>query len=395
MMRTAQLTMRHLTMRNCHPKIIRQRIVYSSWACRINVLIVVILTLMIWSKVSDTWQRAFAEDSALDYIEKIKCTDCFPLELQQSPQRRRGEVSEKKEGGPNRSKKCQFGKDEGGLVIMIFSQAQDTFRRFLIRETWGNSSNVRIYFVLGRQGAPSESKKHGDIIVSGLWDSRSNLTLKAIFALNWAVQNCPDAKYVMRSADDILINIRNLFQIIDTNDLTYKIVGHCRDVSIVNRDKTSPQFVSYQSYPLKYYSKSCSPNAGYLMTLQTALDIVQISQQIPYFHLEDAYISFCAVKLKVERVNLYPFNSSRYYPWSRAPEVRFDELDLLYYCSCVATIPGLLLDEQHQLWFGSRKVKNCKLLSNFECNLMKKGIWRILNTKNAIFGPGERDKVLR
>jgi hypothetical protein len=269
---------------------------------------------------------------------------------------------------------------------MVFSHAENTFRRFLIRETWGNANNkhIRVFYVLGQQGALSESKQHGDIIVSGTSDTNSNLTLKAVFSLHWAVRNCPDARYVMRTADDTLVNVQNLIQMISSNDLTYKIVGNCKDVSEVNRDKGSERYASYHSYPLKYYPRVCSADAGYIMTLQTASDIVIISEQIPYFHLEDIYISLCAVKLKVERIYLHPFNDSRYYPWPRLPEVNVDSLDIEYYCSCVVTLPRLLLEERHRLWFKSKRVKNCKLRSEFECGLMKKGIWRILNSDSIL-----------
>ena len=57
-----------------------------------------------------------------------------------------------------------------------------------------------------------ENERHRDIIQGSFLDSYGNLTLKTRMALKWTVEDCPSAKYVMKTDDDMWINVPNIIE---------------------------------------------------------------------------------------------------------------------------------------------------------------------------------------
>ena len=56
----------------------------------------------------------------------------------------------------------------------------------------------------------SEADKYSDLIQFGFIDHYYNLTLKSISMLRWAKNNCPTIAYIVKSDDDVMINVENL-----------------------------------------------------------------------------------------------------------------------------------------------------------------------------------------
>ena len=113
---------------------------------------------------------------------------------------------------------------------MIVCSAVDHFQeRKGIRDTWmkmsqTNSSSsvtttVQIAFLLGETWNETlqndvyvESDKYQDVIQEGFHDSYLNLTLKSVFLLKWVTTYCPVASFVLKTDDDMFVNIANLVQ---------------------------------------------------------------------------------------------------------------------------------------------------------------------------------------
>jgi len=103
------------------------------------------------------------------------------------------------------------------LLILVASAVRHRDNRDAIRATWGASEHLRKYnakvvFLLG-QGEESqtevmeESKMHNDIVQEDFKDTYRNLTLKTVMGLKWSAIFCPQAKHVMKTDDDIFVNV--------------------------------------------------------------------------------------------------------------------------------------------------------------------------------------------
>lgn len=66
------------------------------------------------------------------------------------------------------------------------------------------------------------------MIVEDFIDTYNNLTVKTLMLLKWVKNNCNDVTYIMKTDDDVYINMNNLIQLIDSipeNKLQYILLG--------------------------------------------------------------------------------------------------------------------------------------------------------------------------
>lgn len=61
----------------------------------------------------------------------------------------------------------------------------------------------------------SENRRYGDIVQARVRDVYNNLTLKSIAGLEWTRDYCPGARYLLKTDDDMFIDVRRLLRFID------------------------------------------------------------------------------------------------------------------------------------------------------------------------------------
>ena len=104
------------------------------------------------------------------------------------------------------------------LLVLVTSAVANWERRQAVRDTWGGAESLtplraRLVFLLG-EGEPietealqAEADRHGDILQEGFRDSYLNLTLKTMAGLRWAGERCAQARFVVKTDDDIYWNL--------------------------------------------------------------------------------------------------------------------------------------------------------------------------------------------
>ncbi|KAG4065713.1 hypothetical protein HA402_012391 [Bradysia odoriphaga] len=164
------------------------------------------------------------------------------------------------------------------VVIVVLSARNHFDRRNLIRQTYGSvrkAFNVHVLgvvFMLGNLDAPGsdvtdgnklreEINRFGDIVVGDFVDSYRNLTLKTIMAYEWLTSYCRDAQVVVKTDDDVFVNIfevakeldswsqaeivsSNIWCIVDRNETTIK-------------DKNSVYYASPLDFPTGVFPDHC------------------------------------------------------------------------------------------------------------------------------------------
>ncbi|KAK6173208.1 hypothetical protein SNE40_016703 [Patella caerulea] len=214
--------------------------------------------------------------------------------------------------------------ERGGIVVKLFifilTVHSNFIQRNTLRHTWlsaskNNTSDVRYVFLLGKSMDEAMNRKtiaeaaiFNDIIMEDFTDSYQNLTHKTIMGLKYVSNYCKQAKYVLKTDDDMWINIPALqhsLQIFGQR-LQAALGGYCIFNAIPNRDKTSKWYASYSSYPGPHYPGFCS-GTGYVTSSNVIQKIFEISKHVPFFHLEDVYMSLCAKKLGIKLIGIPGF----------------------------------------------------------------------------------------
>ena len=144
-------------------------------------------------------------------------------------------------------------------------QYQPYFKaRSAIRQTWANISelprNVKVVFIIGQADnekqqlkIKGESNKYGDIIQESFIDTYENLTIKSLMLLKWFEQNCHQTQYVMKTDDDMYINLPKLYDLVKTNQNPHLLVGSLISNAAPIRESRHKWYVPDHVFPESLY----------------------------------------------------------------------------------------------------------------------------------------------
>ncbi|XP_030062689.1 beta-1,3-galactosyltransferase 9 [Microcaecilia unicolor] len=206
------------------------------------------------------------------------------------------------------------------LLSVIFSNPANRMRRDLIRQTWANVTHVKEYtiltmFALGKPNSETtqleilkESESHGDIIEGSFLESSQNQTLKTIMVIQWIVTFCPSARFVLKTNEDMFVNILSLVDYL----LSLRIhpediyMGRVIHQALPIRDPQSYTFFIPKQYEEKFYPDYCSGTA-YVISQDVARKVYVVSNQVPMSLPSDVFVGICA-----HHAGIAPIHSSRF-----------------------------------------------------------------------------------
>ena len=109
---------------------------------------------------------------------------------------------------------CGKGRSKVLVAILVISAPEHSSQRKAIRETWGSPKEGVVFsFVVGtstgetRLAVEAEAMREGDLIISRVEDRYENLGLKTISTLDWIIQMCSEAEYVLKVDDDMFVQV--------------------------------------------------------------------------------------------------------------------------------------------------------------------------------------------
>ncbi|XP_059614035.1 beta-1,3-galactosyltransferase 5-like [Phlebotomus argentipes] len=208
------------------------------------------------------------------------------------------------------------------LLILVTSAPTHYDARMAIRHTWGHYGMRRdtaVAFFLGATSDPgteeqlaSENALFGDLIQGRFVDSYNNLTLKTISILEWVDTYCPQAAFVLKTDDDMFINVPKLMQFMDKHSNERRhIYGRLAKKWKPIRNKKSKYYVSPNQYLPKYFP-DFTTGPAYLMTADVIHDLYEKSLGQTYLKLEDVFTTGIVAQLaKVKRVHVTEFLNRR------------------------------------------------------------------------------------
>jgi len=108
------------------------------------------------------------------------------------------------------------------IIIMIKSAVTHPEFRTAIRKTWASNLEMfktSIYFTVAKSSKPQvqaellkESEKFKDVIIGDFQDSYYNVTKKVFVGMNFVVENCKYAHYVIHIDDDAYVSLPRLYE---------------------------------------------------------------------------------------------------------------------------------------------------------------------------------------
>lgn len=208
------------------------------------------------------------------------------------------------------------------VFIAVTSAPSHREARMAVRQTWGHfqqRSDVAIAFILGTTNNPemekslaAESAMYNDLIRGRFVDSYNNLTLKTISTLEWVDNYCSEVKFILKTDDDMFINVNKLMAFITKHaDVKRTIFGRLAKKWKPIRNKKSKYYVSPQQYKRVVFP-DFTTGPAYLMSQDVVHDLYTTALNQMYLKLEDVYTTgIVAHSVNVKRVHVNEFLNKR------------------------------------------------------------------------------------
>lgn len=208
------------------------------------------------------------------------------------------------------------------LLIFITSAPSHKDARMAIRQTWGHysqRSDINTAFLVGstkdsqlENDLRDENKLYGDLISGRFLDSYNNLTLKTMSLLEWVDNYCNKIKFILKTDDDMFINIPKLLSFIEKHAKEERtIFGRLAKRWKPVRNDKSKYYVSTSQYqPATFPDFTTGP--AYLMTGDAIHDLYTTALGKTYLKLEDVFMTgIVAEDIKVKRTHVNEFFNRR------------------------------------------------------------------------------------
>lgn len=196
------------------------------------------------------------------------------------------------------------------LVIVLVNSHPGYFdKRLSIRQTWGQPiqsplqvtwpnnpnccSRMRLFFVLGlsqehEDAVREEQLKYGDVLQGDFIDDYHNMTLKSLLGLKIVSESCPGVRYLLKSDDDMFINVPFLLQRLESLQLKRAIFGPL--IRHGKPKRNGKWKITNKDFPFETFPPYMTGSA-YVITNDIVPLLLETSHYVPYLFIDDLYIT--------------------------------------------------------------------------------------------------------
>ena len=209
------------------------------------------------------------------------------------------------------------------LLMIVTSNVSSFKRRETVRLTWGNQKyfnktyDFRTFFVVGKSYDNGTMKKlrkemeiYKDIILGDYYEKFYNLPYKFETIFEWAYKHC-DFQYLLKTDDDLFINVPNLFKLLKRDDMPKKNVYKGRAQFYPGPAREGKYIVTHKEYSKPNYPPFVGGGAVIF-----SHDV--IGKLIPHFFklpfkLDDVYVAMLAANAGVKATHSGLFHTLQPY----------------------------------------------------------------------------------
>ncbi|XP_065504884.1 beta-1,3-galactosyltransferase 9 [Caloenas nicobarica] len=215
------------------------------------------------------------------------------------------------------------------LLVLVCSSPENRTRRNVIRQTWGNTTDARGYavltlFALGKPASVTtqleineEAEKHRDIIEGSFIDSPETETQKMLMSMEWTVTFCPQARYILKTDEDVFVGIPSLAGfLLSLTKLEDVYIGRVIHQAAPDRAPQSPGFVPVHQYPEEFYPDYCDGSA-FVMSQDVARKVYVVAEEVPVSVPPDVFVGICAEKAGVTPIHSSRFSGEKHISYNR------------------------------------------------------------------------------
>jgi len=196
------------------------------------------------------------------------------------------------------------------VVILVHSRTQNVAQRDAIRETWGNAATtgrwpndqqngscagLRLAFVLGlhssdevNRAVHEEHARYNDIIQGDFIDHYHNMTLKSLLDLKVVDERCPGVRYLLKTDDDMFVNLPYLLLLLANKNLQWSIMGPINVGARVHR--SGKWKLTKDEFPFVFFPPYESGSA-YVMTGDMIHEMFVTAEYVPHIFVDDVYVT--------------------------------------------------------------------------------------------------------
>lgn len=218
--------------------------------------------------------------------------------------------------------RCPNEGEDMDLVVIVMSAPTHLEARTAIRQTWGHfgqRSDMSVLFMLGTTLDSTveailrkEQHMYNDVIRGRFLDSYSNLTLKTISTLEWVDTYCSKVKYVLKTDDDMFINVPRLLAFIYKHAKNRNVIfGRLARKWKPIRNRKSKYYVSQTQFQQSVFP-DFTTGPAYLLSSDTICRLYNAALNQTYLKLEDVFTTgIVAHKLGIKRSHANEFLNKR------------------------------------------------------------------------------------
>lgn len=242
----------------------------------------------------------------------------------------------------NPKEKCMT--DEGtykriSLLMIVASAPKNFDRRDAIRRTWGMAArstamHLETVFLVGavsnRQVTDDLSRElvnYGDIVQEDFIDSYLNLTIKTVMGIKWASRYCQNAKFVMKTDDDMAVNTIKMLVYLRTAPSRNFVAGKAAFNFDIIRNVYNKFYVPYSVMKDDKYPPYCI-GIGYVISMDVVHKTYIAAMQTPLFPWEDVYVGLCLRRIGVIPTMIKGFMGGGFFDDAKGGALRTDHTSL-------------------------------------------------------------------
>ncbi|CAG5120304.1 unnamed protein product [Candidula unifasciata] len=191
------------------------------------------------------------------------------------------------------------------FIIIVHTATTHFERRQRIRATFANTSlfypaQIRTAFLLGKTKDSAiteklwrEHKTYNDTVMGYFIDDYYNLTLKGVMGLRWVKDHCPNAAFVLKIDDDVVINMFTLVHLFLPQMKTQKRTIFCKVIpkNTMRIGRNRKWKVDSHIFPNRTrYSYPYCQGFTVILTPDLIDELYQAAQVTPFLWIDDNYL---------------------------------------------------------------------------------------------------------
>lgn len=134
----------------------------------------------------------------------------------------------------------------------------------------------------------TEQSQYNDILQGDFIDSYRNMTLKSLLGLKIVMDFCPNVRYLLKTDDDMFINIPLMLRRLEMLQLKRFIMGPLIKKAEVRR--YGKWLLTNEEFSLPYFPDYMAGSA-YVITANVVSLLFETSHYVPYIFIDDVYIT--------------------------------------------------------------------------------------------------------